>query len=298
MGGRSVIVSARPDRLGTVAGIANGVEVKLDWEHFECVLADGTVSDACRKQGVPGDAVASVHLPPGTNRRYGMAVAPGNVGTISDFTHTKLGDDVAPEWLTVHTARSFDYREHIDRLATITGVTGYPVAVENTPDASHLHAPESLAFLAFLIEKSDRLADTSLLVDTAHVDRDRRAFELDDRAIADVLDRLDAARRGDVESALREYVTTNLAGANTGIDERDPYRPVLTTLHAAGGNQIRAIHLNDPVDDGLPTIGHDVPEGLFDVLDFCDHHDVTVVLEPGDATVNEIADVVQWLANA
>lgn len=291
----SVSVSAHPDALGVVSHLADGVEVKLDWEHIDDLLNDQSLTEVCRKQGVNPEWIISIHLPPGTNSRYGMAVAPGNTGTISDFVHGGVGTAVSPDWVTVHTVRKFDYQEHIDRLATITELTGYPIAVENTPDASYYHTPEDLAAMALLTTTIDRLSQTHLLVDTAHVDTDRRAFEIDEDAVDDVLARLDPELATELEGPLRGFLDENLEEAEPTVPASDPWRPVLTTLTAVGGDSVTAVHLNDPVDDGLPRIGHDSTNGLDAVLEYCHDHDITIVLEPGPATKTEIEGVVHWV---
>ncbi|WP_267643182.1 hypothetical protein [Haloarchaeobius amylolyticus] len=292
MTARPLSVSASPDALGAVAPRVDGVELKLDWEDVDALLTEQSVTAVCREQGVDPTKIRSIHLPPGTDRRFGMVVAPGNTGTISEFTHRALGEAVVPEWLTAHTVRRFDYREHVDRLATITELTGFPVAIENTPDSSYFHAPEDLAFLALLTGAVDRLADTHLLVDTAHVDTDRTHVEVDEAAIDAVLDRVSPERAENVADRFREFVTDNLAGTESPVPPSDPWAPVLTTLYATGGDRVRAVHLNHPADDGLPNVGHDAEPGLDLVLEFCRDHDVAVVLEPGLASLEEVSTVV------
>ncbi|MCT9098258.1 hypothetical protein [Haloarchaeobius sp. HME9146] len=291
----SVSVSSHPASLGAIASRTDGVELKLDWEHVDALLSDKPVSEHCREQGVGTDLIRSIHLPPGTNRRHGMAIAPGNTGTITDFIHRGLGEAVDPEWLTVHTVRRFDYREQVERFATVTDLTGFPIAVENTPDASYFHAPEELAFVAMLTDQVDRLADTYLLVDTAHVDTDRCQAAVDEAVIVDVLDRAPSELAAGVKDDLRQFVAGNLSGLEGTVPASDPWAPVLTTLYATGGERVRAVHLNHPVDDGLPKTGHDAEDGLDHVLAFCREHDIAVVLEPGRASIEEIVTVVEDL---
>jgi hypothetical protein len=137
-------------------------------------------------EGVSPESITSIHLPPGTSQPRGLSVAPGNVGDITDFVHNAFGERVEPKWLTVHTTRTFDYREHVERLATITEVGGYPLAVENTPDASCYHTPEDIAALAFLARQVPRLDDVSILIDTAHVAMERCVLTVDVRAFESV----------------------------------------------------------------------------------------------------------------
>ena len=157
----SILLSVSPEYLAHAESLADGIEAKLDWKHIESLSSDNTISDECEMQGVPPESITSIHLPPGTSQPQGLSVAPGNVGDIIDFVHSAFGDRVAPTWLTVHTTRTFDYRKHVERLATITEVGGYPLAVENTPDTSCYHTPEDIAALAFLAEQAPQLDDVS-----------------------------------------------------------------------------------------------------------------------------------------
>jgi hypothetical protein len=291
----SVYISTPPENLRAVAAVGDGVEVKLDWEHAAELSAESTLTDRCREQGVSPERVASVHLPPGTNRRYGMSLAPGNVGTIVEFVRSAFGTGVSPRWLTVHSARCFELRDHLERLATVPNLAGYPIAVENTPDASQFHAPEALALFALLTERIDRLGDAYLLVDTAHVDQDRRVPGVADAEIDRALAGLDPETATRITDEVRTFLTESTAGCDDSIPPGDPWRPALTALSAVGGDRVRAVHLNDPVADGLPDVGHDATAGLRAVLGFCRTHDVAVVLEPGDASRSEIAEVVAWL---
>lgn len=64
-----------------------------------------------------------------------------------------------------------------------------------------------------------------------------------------------------------------------------------------GGSRIRAIHLNDPVEDRLPSIGYDASPGLNRALDFCRTKRVAVVLEHWKGSTKEIKAVLEWLKN-
>lgn len=202
-----IIVSAAPEQLARATTLGDGIEAKLDWEHHETLSGDFTLSEACVDQSVDPESITSVHLPPGIDRPRGLSVAPGNVGDILDFVHGAFGDRVDPEWLTVHTTRSCDYRDHVDRLATITERGGYALAVENTPDASCFYTAEDIAAMAYLTSEVPRLNDVSVLIDTAHVPTERRELAVDDGAVASVLDRFDehlrAVSRNPSESSLR-----------------------------------------------------------------------------------------------
>jgi hypothetical protein len=252
-------------------------------------------------EGVSPESITSIHLPPGTSQPRGLSVAPGNVGDITDFVHSAFGDRVEPEWLTVHTTRTFDYREHVDRLATITEVGGYPLAVENTPDASCYHTPEDIAALAFLTEQVPRLDDVSILIDTAHVAMERRTLTVDDRAFKSVLERADEQLRDHLSEAFQQFLRDNVKLSKNDSDldvapppEESPWRPVFATLAIVGGSQIQAIHLNDPTSDGLPETQRPA-DGLRWVLSYCNTHDIAVVLEPGDADRESIAETISEL---
>jgi hypothetical protein len=290
-----VLLSSPLDNLAGAARVADGIEVKLDWEHARRLSSERQLADVCETQGVEADRLVSVYLPPGMNRANGMSIAPGNIGKILEFTHSAFGDEVSPEWLTVHTARRFDYREHVERLATITDVTGYRLAVENTPDRSHYHEPEELALLAFLADRVDRLSDTYVLVDTAHVPDDRRSFDVDEGTIRMVMDRLDSKLRSQIGDAFRNQIEEAISKIDIQLPAHDPWRPAILTLNMIGGHRVRAIHLNDPVTDGLPSRGHEAAEGLDIVLRFCCQHNVSIVLEPVLAEDADIRETVRGL---
>ena len=293
-----ILLSASPEYLARAASLADGLEAKLDWKHTESFSSDNTLSDECEMQGVPPKSITSIHLPPGTSQPRGLSVAPGNVGDIIDFVHSAFGERVKPEWLTVHTTRTFDYREHVERLATITEVGGYPLAVENTPDASCYHTPEDIAALAFLTEQVPRLNDVSILIDTAHVAMERRALTVDDRAFESVLERADEQLRDQLSEAFQQFLQDNVGHRKNDPDldaapptEESPWRPVFVTLSIVGGSRIQAIHLNDPTSDGLPGTKHPT-DGLWWVLSYCNKHDIAVVLEPGSADRESIAETI------
>jgi hypothetical protein len=224
-----------------------------------------------------------------------MSVADGNIGKISDFTHTAFGEGVDPDWLTLHSARSFDYADQVDRLGTITAVTGYPVALENPPDRGQLHAPEGMALVAFLADHVDRLDATSLVVDTDHVPHNRRGLSVDVGAVEEVLTGLDGEIRDQVEEAFRAFLQDAMEGVGTELDPGDPWRPSLTALSMTGGGRVEAVHLNQPGEDGTPDVRDGVPDGMRAVVDFCRQHDVAIVLEPGKAEEQEIEAALEWL---
>lgn len=293
-----ILLSASPDYLAHAESLADGIEAKLDWKHTESLSRGNTLSDECEKQGVPPESITSIHLPPGTSQPRGLSVAPGNVGDITDFVHSAFGERVEPEWLTVHTTRTFDYREHVERLATITEVGGYPLAVENTPDASCYHTPEDIAVLAFLTEQVPRLDDVSILIDTAHVAMERRALTVDDRAFESVLERTDEQLRDQLSGVFQQFLWDNVKQrkSDSHFDvapspEESPWRPVFVTLSIVGGSRIQAIHLNDPNSDGLPETKHPA-DGLRWVLSYCNKHDIAVVFEPGSADCESIAETI------
>lgn len=297
----SIVLSTPIENLSHAASLADGVEIKLDWKHAESLSRDDTLSDRCRVEGVPPESITSVHLPPGTSQPQGMSVAPGNVGDISDFVHGAFGETIDPRWLTVHTTRRFDYREHVDRLSTITEVGGFPLAVENTPDASCYHTPEDIAALAFLSEQVPHLNDVSILIDTAHVTMDRRALTVDDTAFESVLERVGPQRRDQLSEPFQQFLQTNVDENTNETDigvappsKESPWRPVFVTLALVGGSRIQALHLNDPATDGLPETTN--PEdGLRWVLSYCNKHDIVVVLEPYDADSDSIAQTISEL---
>ena len=115
-----ILLSASPEHFSHAESLADGIEAKLDWKHTESLSRGNTLSDECEMEGVSPESIASIHLPPGTSHPRGLSVAPGNVGDITDFVHNALGERVEPEWLIIHTTRTFDHREHVERIATIT----------------------------------------------------------------------------------------------------------------------------------------------------------------------------------
>lgn len=128
-----IVLSASPDNFSHAESLTDGIEAKLDWKHTEFLSRDGTLSDECDVQDVPPESITSIHLSPGTSQPQGLSVAPGNVGDITDFVHSAFGERVDPRWLTVHTTRTFNYRDHVERLATITEM----VAI-HSPSRTHL----------------------------------------------------------------------------------------------------------------------------------------------------------------
>lgn len=290
-----VLLSKRPEYVAEAVRVAPGVEVKLNWSDAAELRAGDTLTDICLEQEVDPSAVVSVHLPPGTTDRNGMAAAAENVGTITDFTHTAFGDDVAPKWLTLHSDRWFDYRDHVDTLGAITDLTGYPVALESGTDRGQFYQPEHLAMFAFLAEHVDQLADTHVLVDTAHIPDDRTELDVSEDVVDDILGKMDAELRRHVEEPFRCFLQDRVAQATIDLDMGDPWRPALTALHMVGGDRVQAVHLNDPEDDGAPDVQHGVPDGMRAVVEFCRRHDVAIVIEPGRAKKQQVDAVLEWL---
>jgi hypothetical protein len=295
--GVPVLLSKRPAYVAEAVRVAPGVEVKLDWEDAAELGAGNTLTDACVEQGVDPAAVVSVHLPPGTTDRNGMSVAAENVGVITDFTHTAFGNGLDPEWLTLHSDRWFDYREHVDALGTITDLTGYPVALESGTDRGQFLHPEHLAVFAFLAEHVDQLADTYVLVDTAHIPDDRMELAVFEDVVGDILEEMDAELRSRVEEPFRRFLQDRVAQATIDLDAGDPWRPALTALHMVGGDRVRAVHLNDPENDGAPDVSHGASDGMRAVVEFCRRHDVAIVIEPGTAGGQQVEAVLQWLGS-
>ena len=297
-----ILLSAAPEHFSVAASLADGIEAKLDWKHAASLSRENTIADVCEMQDVPPESITSVHLPPGTAHPHGLSVGPGNVGDIIDFVHSTLGDGVDPTWLTVHTTRTFDYREHVERLGTIAEVGGYPLAIENTPDASCYHTPEDIAAMAYLIERVPRLEDVSILIDSAHVSMDRRALAIDDSAIESVIERADTPLRDRISEPFRRFLRENVergereieSGTDVPTDD-SPWRPVFVTLTIVGGSNIQAIHLNDPTSDGLPDTNRPA-DGLRWVLSYCRKHDIAVVLEPGGADRKSIVGAITDLS--
>jgi hypothetical protein len=289
-----VLLSTRPEAFGYAAQVATGVEVKLDWRHAASFSDAHTLLDRCNDAGLPPENVVSVHLPPGTNRRHGMSAADGNAGPIAAFVHDAFGDAIDPEWLTLHSARSFEYHDQLHRLATLAELTGYPVSLENTPDRSDLYTPEDLAAFGLLVRQRVRSPSASLVVDTAHV-AGRRRLAIDDEAVARVLDRTDPSLRARVDDALRATLREHLAGADLAVPPDDPWRPALVTLAMVGGAAVRAVHLNEPDRDGVPSLDGGPSNGLDEVVAFCRAHDITVVLEPDHIRSDRVTAALEWL---
>jgi len=291
-----VVLSTRPAYFASAAQVAPNVEVKLDWEDATEFGDRYTLADACREHRLDPEAVRSVHLPPGTTNRHGMAAAAANVGTITDFVHTAFGT-INPDWLTLHSDRQFDYQAHVEMLDTITELTGHQIALENTPDSSHLHTPEDMAVFAFLAKHIDQLADIHLLVDTAHVPANRPRVAVDEDAVAGVLDRMDTTLRSRIADEFGMFLQSHEAEAAVNLDADDPWRPALTVLHLVGGDRIQAIHLNDPETDGVPDVRNGAPDGMQVVVNFCRQHDVAIVLEPQQVGEDQVAAALEWLVD-
>ena len=290
-----LLLSARPSKLPLAAQAAPGIELKLDWEDAADLGANRTLTDICVEQGVDPSKVVSVHLPPGTTDRNGMAVAPGTVGTIIDFTHTAFGEGIDPEWLTLHSVREFDYRAQVQQLRTITETTGHALALENPPDRGLLYAPEGMAFLGFLAGHADPLENVSVLVDTAHVSADRDGGEIDDEAVEAVFEHLDPTLQEGVTDSFRDHLRRERTRPEADLDPSDPWRPALATLGLVGGDRVRAVHLNDPETDGVPDLQNGPSEGLRAVVEFCQNHGVALVLEPDEGQRDETEAMIEWL---
>ena len=290
-----VLLSARPSKLPFAAQVAPGVELKLDWEDAADLGTERSLADSCAEQGVDPGRIVSVHLPPGTTGRHGMAVAPDTVGTIIDFTHSAFGEGIVPEWMTLHSVREFDYRAQVQRLGTITETTGYPLALENPPDRGLLSAPEGMAFLGFLASHADPLEDVFPLLDTAHVPADRGDGEIDEGAVEAVFEHLDPTLQEAVADQFRAFLRRDRNRPETGLDPDDPWRPALATFGLVGGEHVRAVHLNDPEEDGVPDLENGPSEGLRAVVEYCQNHGVTVVLEPDEGQRDEVEAMIEWL---
>lgn len=294
-----VLLSARPGDFAFATRVAPGVELKLDRQHVPDLGDSHTLTDVCEEHGLDPAAVGSVHLPPGTTDSRGMTVASGNVGAITDFTHTAFGSGVDPDWLTLHSDRAFDYRAHVDALGTITDITGYPVALESGTDRGQFHHPEHMAVFAFLARHVDHLANTYILIDTAHIPDHRTELTVSDDKVDDILDEMDAALRDRVEDPFHAFLQDRVAQAAIDLDPGDPWRPALVALHMIGGDRVRAVHLNDPDDDGVPDVENGAPEGMQAVVGFCRQHDAAFILEPDDEDEDwEIEAVLDWLIDA
>jgi hypothetical protein len=127
---------------------------------------------------------------------------------------------------------------------------------------------------------------------------ERRALTVDDRAFESVLERADEQLRDQLSEAFQQFLQDNVEHRKNDPDlgvappaEESPWRPVFVTLSIVGGSRIRAIHLNDPTSDGLPETQRPA-DGLRWVLSYCNKHDIAVVLEPGSADRESIAETI------
>ena len=150
-------------------------------------------------------------------------------------------------------------------------------------------------------EQIPRLDDVSILIDTAHAAMERRALTVDDRAFESVLERADEQLRDQLSEAFQQFLRDHLKQSKNDSDldvapplEESPWRPVFVTLAIVGGSRIQAIHLNHPISDGLPETKRPA-DGLRWVLSYCDKHDIAVVLEPGRANRESIAETISEL---
>lgn len=270
-----ICVSARPvaRELRLASDIADGIEIKLDWEHLETDLADRTLAEHCEDIGIDLGAITSVHLPPGTNRRHGMSVAPGNVGKILAFVHRHLGDGIETRHLTVHSVREFDYRHQVDRLATLRDETDHRVALENTPDDSYLYTPLDLAVFRAIADHLRPNLDVSFVLDTGHLPTEYSVTCVD--GIERVLDRLDDGISEAIDRSLDD-----IHGRMTSTDSTtSQWRPAIETLRLVG-DDVAAVHLNDPISDGLPAVGSSTKSKLRGLLRYCLKKDIPIILEP------------------
>ncbi|OSP08292.1 hypothetical protein B9H04_06950 [Halorubrum ezzemoulense DSM 17463] len=60
------------------------------------------------------------------------------------------GERVDPVWLAIYTTRTFDYQKPVERLTTVTEVSSYLLATENSPDTFCYDILEDIVAPVFL----------------------------------------------------------------------------------------------------------------------------------------------------
>jgi len=155
------------------------------------------------------------------------------------------GERVDPVWLAIHTTRTFDYQKPVERLTTVTEVSSYLLATENSSDTFCYDILEDIVALAFLAIPVPRLDNVSILIDTAYIAREWRALTVDDRAFESVLERADEQLCDHLSEAFQQFLRDNVIQSKNDSDldvappsEGSPWRPVFATLALVGGSQI------------------------------------------------------------
>jgi len=300
-----LLVSLSPDYLELASRFDVNIELKFDWEHNDILSGEKPLSGVLEAAGVEPSRVRSVHLPPGTKHRHGMAVTQENRGKIIDFVHAQM--DAIPEaYLTAHPPKKFDYREQMRLLAELTSLTDREISIENLPDECQWHSIPAMAYYAYLSRETSRLDEFWLTVDSAHLPERPRCqgdiLSLSDSwadELAESLGEQDASLPDGfvedcerlVERRVEEYIPEEVLSE----DRTSRWAPFAQTVLLTA-DRIKSIHLNDPKTDGVPVTEPHNSESLFDcALDGALDNETYIVLEPSDVEPEELPELVEKL---
>lgn len=303
-----VTLSVAPEYLEFAAALDIAIELKFDWEHTG--LLTGRTSLRSRLDGadVDPEQVRSVHLPPGTVTRgddIGMAATEANRGTIVDFVQSQL--DIVPDaHLVLHPPKQFAYASLLSLLGDLCRLTERGIAIENTPVESYWHTPEDMAFFAYAGAVTPSLDSLYLTVDSAHVPPRESATAVDHDRVDTIVDRLhdeplftDSAVGAEFRAFIEERLENTEESMPTDLP-RSGWTKVLNAL-CLTGDRVREVHLNDPVNDGIPNLLSHQDAVREAVLSVIQQQELTVVIEPGRASREEIRtavpELIEWIGS-
>lgn len=308
-----LLTSIPARRLELASRIGTDIELKLDWEDYSLLSNERSLLDALQEANLAPDRVRSVHLPPGLKtrgRKIGMAATRANVGAILDFVHAQLAD-LPDAFLVMHPPREFDFGDQLTLLKELCELTGREITIENPPDASYWYTPEDIAFFSFLGATYDDWSQLYVTVDSKHLPADRSLDDaIDDEAMSVLYDRLCDSIGQDVEGLWKAFngdLVGNVSEFRSDDLESHPpsgWSPLLNTL-VLSGPQVKSVHFNDPIEDGIPDLdGHNRSETLDAVRELVLAQEIFIVLEANrelfdrpNEFVERVAAVDQWLRN-
>lgn len=296
-----VLVSVAPEDLELATQFDTGIELKFDWEHDALLTGEESLVETIHAAGVDPQRIESVHLPPGTSHRNGMAVTQKNRGRIIDFVHAQL-TEVPNAYLTVHPPKRFEYREQMQLLEELPSLVERPVSIENLPVECQWHTIPALAYYAHLGRTADRLSGFWLTIDSAHLpDQPRRpsdmqplteewAGTLRDSLASQGLSLPEDFRQAN-EQQLRTTAAEYLSDNTRSSDEPSRWTPFAQTLFLVA-DRTKSIHLNDPETDSVPTDLLDDPDPRLEgSIEYALNHDVKIVFEPS-GTDQKVPDIL------
>lgn len=303
-----LLVSLSPDKLPLASRFDAGIEVKFDWEHEALLTGRRSLESVVTEAGIDTERIRSIHLPPGTRQRFGMTVTEGNRETIVDFVHEQVSG-IPEAFPTAHPPKRFSYVDQLRLFESLLELTERPLAIENLPDDCRWHSPASLAFFAHAGREYRTLSGLWLTVDSAHLPDDPRSTaqlqSLPDDWGSDVADALSDDDRSlptgfvdDHERRLEDQIDEYFSGTDPDGSVESRWVPFAQAVFTTA-DRIKSVHLNDPADDGLPSLGgRDEDPVLRAAIDCALDRGVYLVLEPSTIDGSQLVERVDDVANA